>query len=35
MKIGKGEFEDVPKDVILEFVIERGAYELRNATDDF
>ena len=35
LKLGKGEFDNVPKDLIVDFVVEKGAFEFRKAFDNF
>ena len=33
-KLGKSDFDCIPKDLIVDFLIERGAQELRKAVDN-
>ena len=34
LKLGKGEYDNVQKDLIVDFIVERGAFEFRKAEDD-
>ena len=34
LKLGKGEYDNIQKDLIVDFIVERGAFEFRNAEDD-